>query len=532
MKPILPVLALLALAGGAVSADPIVPRADAWWNDIRVLADNKFEGRLTGSPGYRGAADYVVSRFKALGLKPAGENGGYEQRVDFEVQRVDQAASKAELVGKDGSARILVVGEDMLISAGGARRPEHVDAPLVFAGYGLHLPEQGWDDFKGLDVKGKIVVVISGGPDTLPGPVKSTFRADRAKYLGEAGAVGLIALTTPKQVEIPWARGKLLALQPGMYLADKTLRETPDNFFQASVDPERSQALFEGSGHSFADLSALADASKPVPSFDLAARLRATTAAKYETVSSPNLIARLDGSDPKLKHEFVALSAHLDHLGVGAPINGDPVYHGAMDDASGVASVLDMAGRLKAGPRPKRSMLFVIVTAEEKGLLGSHYFARRPTVPKGSVVADLNLDMPLPLWTLKSVTVQGEAESTLGADARVVASRQGLELAPDPLPERNSFIRTDQFSFVKAGTPALAFKFGFAKGTPQFDIEHAWRANRYHSPMDNIDQPGVLKDQAIRLDDFVTGIALRVADAPGRPHWLETSVFKRYATNR
>jgi Zn-dependent M28 family amino/carboxypeptidase len=187
---------------------------------------------------------------------------------------------------------------------------------------------------------------------------------------------------------------------------------------------------------------------------------------------------------------------------------------------------------LKAGPRPKRSILFVIVTAEEKGLLGSHYFARRPTVPKGSVVADLNLDMPLPLWTLKSVTVQGEAESTLGADARVVAKRQGLLLAPDPLPERNSFIRTDQFSFVKAGTPALAFKFGFAKGTSQFDIEHAWRANRYHSPMDNIDQPGVLKDQAIRLDDYVAGIALRVADAPGRPHWLETSVFKRYATNR
>jgi Zn-dependent M28 family amino/carboxypeptidase len=521
--------ALLALAGPAAASDRMAARADAWWNDIRVLADARFEGRLTGSPGYRRAADYVVSRFKALGLKPAGDTGGYEQRVNFEVQRVDQAASKAALVGPDGSARLLVVGEDMLISAGGARRPEHVDAPLVFAGYGLHLPDQGWDDFKGLDVRGKIVVVISGGPDTLPGPVKATARADRAKFLGEAGAVGLITLTTPKQVEIPWARAKLLAPQPGMYLVDKALRETPDGFFQAVIDPERSQALFEGSGHSFADLSGLADASKPVPVFDLSRRLRAETVAKYEAVSSPNLIARLDGSDPELKGQYVVLSAHLDHLGVGAPINGDPVYHGAMDDASGVASVLDMAARVKAGPRPKRSMLFVIVTAEEKGLLGSRYFAERPTVPKGSIVADLNLDMPLPLWPLKSVTVQGEAESTLGADARAVAKRQGIALAPDPLPDRNSFIRTDQFSFVKAGVPALAFKFGFAKGTPQFDIEHAWRANRYHSPLDNIDQPGVLKPEAIKLDDYVSGIGLRVANAPGRPHWLETSVFRKYA---
>ncbi len=524
------VLALVAVAGSAVAADRMAVRADAWWGDIRTLADPRFEGRLTGSPGYRKAADYVVSRFKALGLKPTGENGGYEQQVAFEVQRVDQAASKAALVGADGQARLLVVGEDMLISGGGARRPARVDAPLVFAGYGLHLPEQGWDDFKGLDLKGKIVVVISGGPDTLPGPMKAAARADRAKFLGAAGAVGLITLTTPKQVEIPWARAKLLAPQPGMYLADKSLRETPDNFFQAGIDPERSQALLEGSGHSFADLAALADASKPVPSFDLPLHLRAETVAKYETVSSPNLIARLDGSDPKLKREFVALSAHLDHLGVGAPINGDPVYHGAMDDASGVASVLDMAARLKARARPKRSILFVIVTAEEKGLLGSRYFAERPTIPKGSVVADLNLDMPLPLWTLKSVTVQGEAESTLGADARAVAKRQGLAIAPDPLPDRNSFIRTDQFSFVKTGVPALAFKFGFAKGTPQFDIEHEWRANRYHSPQDNIEQPGVMKDQAIRLDDYVAGIALTVANASRRPHWLETSVFRKYAS--
>lgn len=528
------IIALLAVSGTALAAERLSPRAQAWWNDIKVIADDRTEGRQTGSPGYRLAADYVISRFKAEGLQPAGANGGYLQDVAFEEQVIDQSASTAELAPADNGTSTLVpvikVGENMLISAGGAPRPAKVDAPLVFIGYGLHLPDQGWDDFKGVDLKGKIAVVLSGGPADLPGPVKASNRSERARLLGEAGAVGVISLTTPKQVEIPWARLKLLAPQPGMYLADRTLRETPDGFFTASVDPDKASELFAGSGHSWAELTALADDSKPLPRFDLAWRLRARVAAKHRPLTSPNVIARLEGADPKLKGEYVAVSAHLDHLGIGAPINGDRIYNGAMDDASGVASVLDIAHRMAHGPRPKRSMLFVVVTAEEKGLLGSHYYAQRPTVPKGSIVADLNFDMPLPLWPLKTVTVQGEAESTLGAVARAVAARQGLAVAPDPLPDRNSFVRTDQYSFVRAGVPALAFKFGFTKGTPEFQIEHDWRASRYHSPSDDVNQPGVLQDEAIKLDDYVAGIARDVADAPARPSWLPTSPFRRFAT--
>jgi Zn-dependent M28 family amino/carboxypeptidase len=197
-----------------------------------------------------------------------------------------------------------------------------------------------------------------------------------------------------------------------------------------------------------------------------------------------------------------------------------------MDDASGVATVLDIAHRLKQGPRPRRSVLFVIVTAEEKGLLGSYYFAKNPTVPKGSIVADLNFDMPLPLWPLKSVFAPGENESTLGADARAIAAVQGLAMAQDALPDRNVFIRTDQYSFVREGIPALAFKFGFAKDTPQFDIEHQWRANRYHAPSDDLNQPGVLKEEAVKLDNFVAALALKVANADSRPEWLPTSIFR------
>jgi Zn-dependent M28 family amino/carboxypeptidase len=496
-----------------------------WWADISVLADDNMEGRQTGSAGYLRAADYVVSRFKAEGLKPAGVNG-FLQPVMFEQQVVDQHASSLELVASDGSVTSLGVGEYSRISAGGAPIADSVDAPLVFVGYGLHLPRQGYDDFAGLDLMGKIVVVLSGGPADISGPVKSNARFARAALLGRLGAVGIIALTTPHQVEIPWSRQILLAGQPGMYLADAALRETPDGFLGVAVDPDKSESLFAGSGHTFAELSALADASKSVPRFDLPLRLRGRIAVTRSALSSPNIVAKLPGRDPKLAGQYVVVSAHLDHLGVGAPINGDNLYNGAMDDASGVATVLDIADRMKRGAKPRRSILFLIVTAEEKGLLGSHYFARHPTVPPFSIVADLNFDMPLPLWPLKSVFAPGEGESTLGADARAVAAAQGLTMAPDPLPDRNVFIRTDQFSFVREGIPALAFKFGFAKDTPEFNIEHEWRATRYHSPSDDVQQPGVLKEEAARLDDYVAALALRVANAHARPEWLPTSVFK------
>jgi Zn-dependent M28 family amino/carboxypeptidase len=507
--------------------DPLSPAAAQWWADISALADDNMEGRQTGSLGYLRAADYVIARFKSEGLQPAGVKG-YLQSVALVQQWVDQAASSAELVTADGAAIALRPGEETLIAAGGAPRPRHVEAPLVFIGYGLHLPVQGHDDFAGLDLKGKIAVVLSGGPVDISGPIKANARVMRSQLLGRLGAVGLINLTTAHQLEIPWARQKVLAEQPGMYLAAAKLREMKDGFFMASVDPEQSERLFEGSGHTFTELSALADNSEALPRFALRPRLRVSIASHRQPLQSPNLIAKLPGRDPKLAAEFVAVSAHLDHLGVGAPINGDRIYNGAMDDASGVATVLDIAHRLKNDEhRPRRSILFVIFTAEEKGLLGSHYFAGRPTVLKGSIVADLNFDMPLPLWPLSSVIAQGDAESTLGTAARATAAESGLKLVPDPLPDRGSFTRTDQYSLVRAGVPALAFKFGFAKDTPEFQIEHDWRATRYHSPSDDLLQPGVLKEEAIKLDAYVAALVLSIADTDTRPDWLPTSIFRR-----
>ena len=519
-------LSIAALPVPAIISPAWAEPATQWWADMTALANDGMKGRLTGSEDYLRAADYVIGRLKAEGLKPAGVNG-YLQPIPFEQQVVDQAASKAELVTADGKAAPVQVGDDMLITAGGGPRPEAVDAPLVFIGYGLHLPKQNYDDFAGQDLKGKIVVVLSGGPADISGAIKSNARFDRNEELAKAGALGVISLVTPKQVEILWERQKLLARGPGMYIDDASLRDTKGTFFSATFDPGKAQMLFEGSGHSFAELCVMADASGKLPTFALPLHLKASVVATRSKLSSPNIVAKLEGSDPKLKKEYVGVSAHLDHLGVGAAVKGDTVYNGAMDDASGVAAVLDIAHRLKEGPRPKRSILFLFFTAEEKGLLGSSYYARRPTVPKGSIVADLNFDMPLPLWPLKTVYAPGQDESTLGADMKIVAEEQGLKTVPDPLPDRNVFIRTDQFSFVRQGVPALVFKFGFAKDTPEFAIEHDWRANRYHSPSDDLEQP-MLKDEAVKLDALVAGIAARVANADVRPGWVPGSVFNAY----
>ncbi len=527
----LPILLLVTIPCAAAPNEALSPAAKQWWADISAIASDANEGRQTGSPGYMRAADYVISRLKAEGFAPAGTEG-YLQPVGFEQQLVHQDMSRAELVDAKGGAFPLKVGEDLLITAGGGPRPADADAPLVFLGYGLNLPKQGYDDFAGLDLKGKIAVVLSGGPSTISGAIKSDARSNRAEQLGKLGAMGVISLTAPHQIEIPWARQKLIARQPGMYLADAKLRDMKDGFFTATVDPEKSEAFFRGTGHSFAELAALSDASKEVPRFNLPFRLKAKVEADRQRLDSPNLVASLRGSDSRLAGQYVAISAHLDHLGVGEPIKGDRIYNGAIDDASGVAAVLDIAHRLKAGPWPRRSILLVIFTAEEKGLLGSRYFTAHPTVPQNGIVADLNFDMPLPLWTLKSVYLPGESESSLGADARAVAARRGLTVVPDPLPDRNVFIRADQYSFVRRGIPALFMKFGFRKNTPEFQIEHDWRATRYHAPSDDLAQPGIFKEEAVKLDAYTAAIALRVANADSTPAWLPGSIFRKSALSR
>jgi Zn-dependent M28 family amino/carboxypeptidase len=534
-------LAAAVGSGVAQSADEAAGRQ--WWHHVQALANDSMKGRQTGSEDYLRAAAYVVGQFKAYGLQPAGKDGTFYQPVRFDVQRVIVDKSSIALV-EGGKSTPLVLGEDAIL---GTRmpQPKQVSASLVFIGYGLHLPESHYDDFDSAELpakelKGKIVVYMNGGPADLPGPLKSYARTSPFRQaLIDAGAVGVISIPTPKSMDFGWARVASGASQPGMRLAaDPQAKEVaarhpaladPDGeMFSATFNPGEAEKLFAGTGHTFAEMLALADAQKPLPRFALGKSLSATVTTENTQVESPNIVAKLQGSDPKLNAEYVLVSAHLDHLGVGEPIHGKTIYAGAMDDASGVATVLEVARSFAANPvRPKRSILFVVFTGEEKGLLGSRYFAGHPTVPERQIAADFNLDMFMPIFALKKLHVQGLEQSTLADDARSVGEAHGIEIAVDPEPDRNSFIRTDQYSFVQAGVPALAFKFGWTKGSPEYKAWRAWLAERYHSTDDDLTQPVDLA-AAAQFNRFLADLARTVANDPATQHYLDTSFFKRF----
>ncbi|HEY9233971.1 MULTISPECIES: M28 family metallopeptidase [Phenylobacterium] len=517
----------LALLLTAMSAAPAMAAdaADLWWSHVETLAGPQFEGRQAGSAGYDRAAAYAEGQFKSFGLQPAGTDG-YLQPIRFKVQKVLAESSRAALV-TNGQEQPLQIGPDLLLSAR-TPQPKAIEAPLVFIGYGLHLPEAGYDDFARQDLKGKVAVYVNGGPGDISAALKAHSRGSETWRAAQAaGAVGLIALPTPKSMDVPWERQMQNAAQPGMYPVEAGLGEVRGSAFSASFNPARAEKLFAASGHSFAEVLALADAAKPIDGFDLKTALKAEVAMEVSEVSSANVVARLPGSDPKLAAQNVVVTAHLDHLGLNTTGQGPAYYAGALDNGAGVASVLEIARSLST-TKPKRSVLFVLVTGEEKGLLGSKYFAGKPSVPASSIVADLNMDMALPLWKFDSVLMYGVDESTLGDTARKVAGAANLEVVSDPYPDRNSFIRSDQYSFIRAGVPALAFKFGFKPDTPQAAIEKEWRAARYHALADDLTQP-VEKAEAVKFNAFLGELILAVADAPERPKWKDTSFFKRFA---
>jgi len=330
-------------------------------------------------------------------------------------------------------------------------------------------------------------------------------------------------------MDIPWSRMSLSRTQKSMALVGAQFDDTAGELFAATFNPEYADMLFTGTGHTFAEIAALGKGRQPLPRFALPVSIRATTHLLSETVHSNNLVAELPGSDPVLKHEYVVLSAHLDHLGIGKPINGDSIYNGAMDNGSGSAMLLDVAASLKRGhEKLKRSVLFVWVTGEEKGLLGSRYFATNPTVAADKIVADLNTDMFLPIVPLKVLTVYGLAESDLGERATVVATKLGYRVQPDPEPLRNLFIRSDQYSFIKEGIPSLAMKVGFDSGTPEEKIFKDWLTERYHAPSDDAKQPVDLA-AAAGFEEVMRGLTLQIADDPHRPAWNQDSFFRRFA---
>ena len=514
----------------APPARPAEPAFDgrSWWDHVKALADDRLEGRETGSPGLREAESYVVEQLKGAGLEPAGENGSFYQKVELESRRLVEKDSSAALV-RGGKVEPLVLGEDAILSPRVDLAPE-VEAPLVFVGYGLRVPEKGFDDLAGLDLAGKVAVLLSGSPAELPGPLASHYQTnqERWKAFREAGILGVVSVPNPASMDVPWSRMAANRAQPAMELRDPAFRETEGAKLAMVFNPARAETLFAGSGHTFAEVAALARDRKPLPRFPLRPTLRVKARVETRAVVSANVVARLPGRDPALKGEDVVLSAHVDHLGVGEPVGGDRIYNGAMDNGSGTAVLLDLAASLARSPdRPKRSLLFVFVTAEEKGLLGSKYFAARPTVDPASMVADVNVDMFLPIVPLRSLIVWGLDESDLGDAARAAAAAHGVGVERDPEPQRNIFIRSDQYNFIRHGIPALMM--AVAPGTAgQAKLYKDWLAQRYHAPSDDASQPVDLAAAGL-YEDVVRTLVLNVANAERRPAWKPDSFFRRYA---
>ena len=518
----------LVIGAGRPDVRAAEPAGARWWSHVSALADDKLEGRDTGSEGHRKAAEYVAREFEKLGLEPAGTSG-YIQPVKFRSKEIDEAHCRLSLVGKDGEQAV-TLGPDAIISLRVDPAPS-VEADLVFAGFGLSNAEAGYDDFKGLDVRGKVVVYLAGAPASIPGPLAAHMQSagERGDLLRRLGAIGTVVIQNPKNMDIPWERSSLARFMPSMSLADPSMDDNRGLSIGIGWNPARADTLLAGSGHAFAEILEAADSGKPMPRFAIPKRLKATVAVKRTDVVSENVAAILPGTDPALGKEYVAFSAHLDHIGVGKPINGDAIYNGAMDNASGIAAMLDVAAMLKESKTNlRRSVLFVAVTGEEKGLLGSRFFANSPTVGPKSIVADINTDMFLPLFPMKRLTIYGLDESDLGDDASAVAKSLDVAPEPDPEPKRNIFIRSDQYSFIRRGIPSIALKVGFAKGSAEEQVSRKWLTERYHAPSDDLNQP-VDKSAAAAFDALVAKLLERVANRDRKPSWKDSSFFKRFA---
>jgi Zn-dependent M28 family amino/carboxypeptidase len=501
---------------------------ETWWQTVKVLADDRYEGRETGSSGEAQAQAYIVKELKSLGVRPAGSDGFY-QKVTLQTVQVDETQSQLVLV-RDGQRQSLQLGEEAFFSTRIVPAP-HVAAPLVFAGYGLAIPELGYNDLAGLDLKGKVAVVIAGSAAQIPSALSAHYqsRSERWKTLTAAGAIGLITIPNPASMDIPWPRMSLNRNHPSMDLVGAEFDETTGAELAVTMNPADADLLFAGSGHSFAELAALAKDRQVLPRFPLPVSVDATTVVTRHDVVSHNLVAQIPGHDARLKREYVVLSAHIDHLGVGEPIDGDRIYNGAMDNGSGSALLLDVARSLqRSKDHLKRSLLLVWVTGEEKGLLGSKYFAAHPSVPAAAMIADVNTDMFLPIIPLKLLTVYGLAESDLGDRVVPLATSLGLQVQPDPAPLRNVFIRSDQYSFVRQGIPSVMIDIGAAPGSAEATLLKEWRTQRYHAPSDDADQPVDLA-AAATYEELIRALTIELADDPVKPAWKPTSFFSRYA---
>jgi len=498
---------LLASSSHGRGAEADAREGDRVRAHVEFLADDLLEGREAGTRGFDVASRYAASILEVNRLEPAGDQGTFFQAVPLVESTLTQGS--VTLVRDGSPSTTLENPADVAIMPNHVEDQVHLDAPVVFAGFGVTAPDLNYDDYAGLDVTGKVVLILSNGPARFPGEQRAHFGSFELKVKNAAdhGAVGMIIGALPEEyARTPWDRRASRYAGPNITWVDASGHPgTGDARLHAvaAVGPTGLEKLFDGSPVALSAMQTDAAASKP-KGFALPLAVRIDTTTSHRRLASRNIVGRLRGRDPALAETYVALTAHLDHIGIGKAVNGDSLNNGAYDNATGSAILLEVARQLAAGQRPRRSILIVFVTAEEKGLIGSDYFARHPVVPIERIVADVNLDMPVLMWPLADVIAWGAENSSLGAIVDRVTRDNGLTVGPDPMPEENIFVRSDQYSFVKQGVPSVYLMPGFTSADPAINAKEIFQTflqTHYHQPSDDLSLP---------MDRKAAGMFLRV----------------------
>ena len=500
---------------------------------VEVLGDDALEGREAGTRGFNAAGDYVANEYKNMGLKTfAGLEGadGYFQPVPFLVSslKVDSAAVS---FNNDGVDTDLTIKEDFVMGAGFSAAEESISAPLVFVGFGIVSPENDMDSYAGVDTTGKIVVMISGAPASFGPDERAYYARTKAQTAEDNGAIGVITIRSLTDQN----RRDFSFYFPG--LGRSGMRwvnaegEAQDAHTQLEVTATLSQPgaekLFDGIDASLDDILAAAEEGES-QSFAMGKTATLSRSSNHSQAASHNVVGYIEGSDPELKNEYVVYGAHLDHIGIRPGKNGDDIHNGVFDNATGVASILEIASVMsKSAIAPRRSVIFVSYTGEEKGLRGSSYFVNNPPVDVDQLVANVNLDMPILTFAADDVIPLGAEHSTLLSAAEKATETLGITLTPDPSPEEGSFMRSDHFSFIKAGIPAIAYKAGIHSSDPRVDgmeMVLNFRKNHYHQSSDDLKLPF----DKIGVENYVRGALLigwNIANDDARPTWIEGDFF-------
>lgn len=503
-------------------------RAEAIRAHMKFLASDLLEGRGAGTRGHQLAAEYVAAQYEALGLAP-GAGNSYLQDIPF-VRTTAGADSTIELARDGGGKETLRFGEQFVTTGDPFTDEKSLEAQLVYAGFGITAPGQNYDDYAGLEARSKIVVIFSGAPKRFPSAVRAHYSSSLNKIENAArhGAAGVIYVGTPRDAErFSWDRVVRQSKLGSMHWLDErgVAHGLVRNLsFTLSLAQPTARALFGGQ---FDDVIAAIEKGEP-RGYELPVRAKVQLFSAHERLKSPNVVGILRGSDPKLRDEYVVYSSHLDHLGITAPVDGDAINNGAFDNASGIGAMLEIARAFALQKTaPRRSIVFLATTAEEKGLRGADYYANNPTVPFESIVANINIDQVFMPYRVKDVIALGAETNDLGDVARAVAKEMKLELTPDPYPDEVFFVRSDQYPFIKRGIPAIYVGAGVVAVDPNVNVMNTmteWMRTRYHSPKDDLDQP---YDPAVAamLAEFDYRLGRTVANRDARPRWKQGDFF-------